>query len=82
MRTHSLPVVIRTVDDALLLLFLQDTRDDCLNDYADAAVVYHSQAKCVQPLRVDIRVSLQQTTMLSDHKGSGHVGRGQIHISF
>lgn len=60
MGTHSLAVVVGAVDDALLLLFLQDTRHYGLSNDADASVIHHYRAECVQPLLVNISVCLKQ----------------------
>lgn len=56
-RHDCLPKVDGAVDDALLLLSLQDTRDDGLGCDAVASVVHHDRPQSVQTLHVHSPVS-------------------------
>lgn len=62
-RGNCFSIVIRTIDNTLLLIFLQYPRNDCLGNYTDPMIVHHSCPKCVQPLYVNRRVCLQQSNM-------------------
>lgn len=57
MRHHSLPKVNGAIDDALLLLALQDTWDDGLGGDTIASVVHHDCPESVQTLHVHGPVS-------------------------
>ncbi len=56
-RHNCLPKVNGAVDDALLLLTLQDTRDDGLGGDPVTSVVHHDCPKSVQTLHVHCAVS-------------------------
>lgn len=57
-------VVIRAIDNTLLLMFLQYTRNNCLSNNTDATIIHHSCPKCVKPFSVDICICLQQSNII------------------
>lgn len=61
---NSFSVVIRAIDNTLLLMFLQYTRNDCLSNNTDATIIHHSCPKCVEPFNVDISIGLQQSNII------------------
>lgn len=57
---NSFSIVIRAIDNTLLLIFLQYPRNDRLSNDTDATIIYHSCPKCVKPLYVYWCVCLQE----------------------
>lgn len=63
-RINSLSIVVGAVDHTLLLVFLQDTRNNRLSNDTDATIIHHGRPECVEPLCVYICVGLQQINII------------------
>lgn len=58
---NSFSIVIRAIDDTLLLIFLQYPRNYRLSDNTDTTIIHHSCPECVKLLCVDRCVCLKQS---------------------
>lgn len=60
---NSFSIVIRAIDNTLLLILLQYPRNDGLSDNTDAPIVHHSRPECVKTLHVYGCVRLEQSNI-------------------